>query len=219
MFKQCALFLALAASSATAIELTPDNYAAETDGKSVFIKFFAPWCGHCKKLKPDWDKLMEEFSSSATQLVADVDCTADGKPLCDENGVKGYPTLKWGDPSDLQDYAGGRTLDDLKKHVEENLKPMCSVKNIDLCDAEKKAEIEKYQAMDVATLEAAVKTEEKKLEEAEANFKAEVQKLQDKYQALTEEKETIVADVKGAGLGLMKSIMKNNIAAKINDEL
>lgn len=162
---------------------------------------------------------MEEFSSSATQLVADVDCTADGKPLCDENGVKGYPTLKWGDPSDLQDYAGGRTLDDLKKHVEENLKPMCSVKNIDLCDAEKKAEIEKYQAMDVATLEAAVKTEEKKLEEAEANFKAEVQKLQDKYQALTEEKETIVADVKGAGLGLMKSIMKNNIAAKINDEL
>lgn len=41
--KQAAFFLALAASSASAIELTPENYAAETDGKSVFLKFFAPW--------------------------------------------------------------------------------------------------------------------------------------------------------------------------------
>lgn len=43
MMKQAAFFLALAASSASAIELTPENYAAETDGKSVFLKFFAPW--------------------------------------------------------------------------------------------------------------------------------------------------------------------------------
>ena len=55
-------------------------------------------------MKPDWDKLMEEFADSATQLVADVDCTAEGKPLCDAHGVKGFPTIKWGDPSDLQDY-------------------------------------------------------------------------------------------------------------------
>lgn len=61
-------------------------------------------CGHCKKLKPDWDKLIADFEGSATQLVADVDCTAGGKDLCDANGVRGYPTLKWGDPSDLQDY-------------------------------------------------------------------------------------------------------------------
>jgi hypothetical protein len=37
-----ALVLA-AASTASAIELTPDNYEAETAGKSVFLKFFAPW--------------------------------------------------------------------------------------------------------------------------------------------------------------------------------
>ena len=43
MMKQAAFFLALAASSASAIELTPDNFAAETDGKTVFLKFFAPW--------------------------------------------------------------------------------------------------------------------------------------------------------------------------------
>ena len=60
-----------AASTATAIELTPDNWDTETAGKTVFIKFLAPWWGHCKKMKPDWDKLMEAFAGSATQLVAD----------------------------------------------------------------------------------------------------------------------------------------------------
>mmetsp|Transcript_11535 Transcript_11535/g.17489 ORF Transcript_11535/g.17489 Transcript_11535/m.17489 type:complete len:218 (+) Transcript_11535:132-785(+) len=216
MMKKCALLLALSAS-ASAIELSPDNWEAETSGKSVFLKFFAPWCGHCKKLKPDWDKLMDEFAGSASQLVADVDCTAGGKPLCDANGVKGYPTLKWGDPSDLQDYQGGRSLDDLKKFATENLKPLCSVKNIDLCDADKKAEIEKYQAMDSAALEAAVAAEEKKLEAAEALFKAEVQKLQDTYTKLSEDKDKTIADVKASGLGLMKSVLKSASAG--NDEL
>lgn len=217
MMKKCALLLALA-SSASAVELTPANYDAETAGKSVFLKFFAPWCGHCKKLKPDWDKLMDEFAGSATQLVADVDCTAGGKPLCDENGVKGYPTLKWGDPSDLQDYQGGRSFDDLKNFATENLKPLCSVKNIDLCDADKKAEIEKYQSMDSAALLAAVVAEEKKLEAAEEFFKSEVQKLQDTYTKLSEDKEKTIADVKASGLGLMKSVMKS-ASASGNDEL
>mmetsp|Transcript_31751 Transcript_31751/g.66565 ORF Transcript_31751/g.66565 Transcript_31751/m.66565 type:complete len:219 (+) Transcript_31751:100-756(+) len=217
MMKKCALLLALSAS-ASAIELSPDNWEAETSGKSVFLKFFAPWCGHCKKLKPDWDKLMDEFAGSASQLVADVDCTAGGKPLCDANGVKGYPTLKWGDPSDLQDYQGGRSLDDLKKFATENLKPLCSVKNIDLCDADKKAEIEKYQSMDTAALLAAVVAEEKKLEAAEEFFKSEVQKLQDTYSKLSEDKEKTIADVKASGLGLMKSVMKS-ASASGNDEL
>lgn len=167
-------------------------------------------CGHCKKLAPDWSKLQDEFNSdSSTKLIGDVDCTADGKPLCDANGVRGYPTLKWGDPSDLQDYEGGRTYDDLKKFAEEKLVPVCSVKNIDLCDDAKKAEIEKYLAMPEAELEAAVAAEEKKIADAEATFKDEVQKLQDKYTQLNEEKEKIVADVKASGLGLMKSVLKS----------
>jgi len=210
MFNKIAFLLALGASSASALELSPDNFEAQTAGKSVFLKFFAPWCGHCKKLKPDWDKLMDEFGSSSTQLVADVDCTAEGKPLCDENGVKGYPTLKWGDPSDLQDYQGGRTFDDLKKFVEENLKPLCSVKNMDLCDGEKKSQIEKYLGMAKEDLEAAVAYEEKKIADAEETFKTEVAALQERYSKLSEEKEATAAAVKNAGLGLMKSVLKHN---------
>jgi len=164
-------------------------------------------------MKPDWDKLTEDFSGSATQLVADVDCTADGKPLCDANGVRGYPTIKYGEPSDLQDYEGGREYDDLKKFADENLKPMCSPTNIDLCEADKKKEIEGLMALSAEDLDAKITAEEKKLEEAEKFFKDEVQKLQDTYQKLTKEKDEQIAAVKEAGLGLMKSVK----AAKSKD--
>jgi len=157
-------------------------------------------------MKPDWDKLIDKFSGSATQLVADVDCTADGKPLCDANGVKGYPTIKWGDPADLQDYQGGRSYDDLEKFATANLKPVCSPKNIDLCDDAKKAEIAKLQALPASELDAMIEEEMAKMEDAEATFKAEVNKLQEKYQALSDAKDKAIQDVKDAGLGLMKSV-------------
>lgn len=169
-------------------------------------------------MKPDWDKLMTAFAGSATALVGDVDCTADGKPLCDANGVKGYPTIKYGDPADLQDYQGGRSYAEFEKFANENLKPMCSPKNLDLCDDEKKAEIVKIQAMPAAELDAAIAAEEKKMEEAEAEFKSEVDKLQQRYTALSEEKDAKVEAVKASGLGLMKSV-KASAPAGGNDEL
>lgn len=206
-------FALLATSSllpaVSAIELTTDNYDAATSGKTVFLKFFAPWCGHCKKLKPDWDKLMADFADSSSALVGDVDCTSDGgKALCDANGVKGYPTLKYGDPNDLQDYQGGRTLDDLTKFATDNLKPVCSVKNIDLCDADKKALIESFLKMDKTELAKLVEGEETKIATAEESFKTEVAALQEKYTKLSEDKDKTIADVKSGGLGLMKSVVK-----------
>lgn len=169
-------------------------------------------------MKPDWDKLIGEFASSDTKLVADVDCTAEGKPLCDANGVQGFPTLKWGDPSDLQAYEGGRTYDDLKKFAEENLKPLCSVSNIDLCDDDMKANIKKYQDMSADDLAALVEVEETKLSDAEAFFKAEVEKLQATYQQLSKDKDDAQAAVKESGLGLMKSVFKSKTDSS-KDEL
>ena len=182
------------------------NYDEVTAGKVVFIKMFAPWCGHCKKMAPDWNKLMDEYKDSATQLIADADCTAEGKPICDANGVKGFPTLKHGDPSDLQDYKGGRTYDALKKFIDEELKPVCSPANIDLCDDDKKKEIESLSALDDAALAAKITAEEAKIAAAEETFKSGVEELQATYQKLMTEKEETEAAVKAAGLGLMKSV-------------
>merc|ERR1712083_352907 len=44
--------------------------------------------------KPDWDRLASEFEGDPQRLIADVDCTAAGKPLCEKYGVQGYPTIK-----------------------------------------------------------------------------------------------------------------------------
>ena len=169
-------------------------------------------------MKPDWDKLMDAFADSPTALVADVDCTAEGKPLCDANGVRGYPTIKWGDPTALEDYKGGRDFDSLKKFAEENLKPMCSPANIDLCDADKKAEIEKFQAMSAEDLAAAIAEKEAEMEAAEKTFKDGVTELQDTYQKLMADKEKTLEDIKDSGLGLMKAV-KAAAAAKGSDEL
>merc|ERR1719359_1801897 len=128
-------------------------------------------------MKPAWDKLMKEFADKDGAGVFDVDCTAAGKPLCDSNGVRGFPTIKYGDPSALEDYQGGRDFDSLKKFADENLKPMCSPSNIDLCDATQKAEIEKIQAMSAEELEAAIKGKEQEQADAESTFKSEVEKL------------------------------------------
>merc|ERR1719321_2136227 len=138
------LITLFAASNAT--ELTSDNWDEATAGKSIFVKMFAPWCGHCKKLKPDWDKLMDDFKGSPTSLVADVDCTTEGKDLCEKHGVRGYPSIKYGDPNELKDYSGGRSYDALKKFADENLGPSCGPTNLDLCKAEDKEKLEKYMA-------------------------------------------------------------------------
>ena len=60
--------------------------------KPWFIKFYAPWCGHCKKLAPVWDELYEMHKDTVN--IGKVDCTSDeGKPLCQHYEIRGYPTL------------------------------------------------------------------------------------------------------------------------------
>jgi len=202
------------------MELTPETWDDAVAGKTVFIKFLAPWWGHCKKMKPAWDKLMKEYKDSATALVADVDCTAAGKPLCDANGVQGFPTIKYGDPSALEKYEGGRDFDSLKKFADENLKPMCSPSNMDLCDDDQKAELNKLMEMSLEDLEAAITEGEKKITDAEETFKTELQKLQDQYQELMKTKEDTIAEVKSSGLGRMKSVLAHrNKASDDKDEL
>jgi len=157
-------------------------------------------------MKPSWDRLIGDFEGHATTLVADVDCTAAGKPLCDANGVRGFPTIKHGDPNNLEDYSGGRDYDDLKKFAD-GLKPLCSPGNKALCDEEQLAQIEKYEGMGKDALEALIAEGTTKIEEAEQTFKDEVQKLQTKYESLMQEKDDAIAAVKASGMGMAKSVL------------
>ena len=91
----CAAFVASQAL-AESVNLTTETFHTTVfDGEKLvgdkpwFIKFYAPWCGHCKKLAPTW----EEYSTSQDLVnVGSVDCTVE-KDICGKYGVKGYPTL------------------------------------------------------------------------------------------------------------------------------
>merc|ERR1712084_70122 len=111
------------------------------------------------------DKLMKKYEGSKTALVADVDCTAAGKDLCETHGVEGFPTIKWGDPSGLEAYEGGRDFKELKKFADENLKPLCSPANIDLCDEDKKKQIADLQALSETDLAAKIEKLETDIKE------------------------------------------------------
>jgi len=165
-------------------------------------------------MKPAWDKLAEEFKDSKSAVIADVDCTAGGKDLCSTHGVRGYPSIKYGDPNALEDYKGGRDFDALKKFAEENLGPTCGPANLDLCDADKKAQIEKFSAMSAADLQASVDEKVAAQEKLETDFKEFVEGLQKTYTEANEKKDKDVEAIKSSGLGLMKAVAAHNKASK-----
>jgi len=155
-------------------------------------------------MKPDWDKLMAEFKGHATTLIGDVDCTAGGQSLCEQVGVQGYPSIKYGDPSDLQDYEGGRDFKALKTFAD-GLGPMCSPANIDLCDDDKKAQIKEFLAMSADKREAMITEKEGEITKLEEGFKTFLEGLQKQYSDASEKKDKDVQGIKESGLGLLKS--------------
>eukprot|EP00002_Diphylleia_rotans_P009069 TRINITY_DN1907_c0_g1_i1.p1 TRINITY_DN1907_c0_g1~~TRINITY_DN1907_c0_g1_i1.p1 ORF type:complete len:370 (+),score=101.84 TRINITY_DN1907_c0_g1_i1:49-1158(+) len=120
----CAALVALIALSsnvAAVQELDAETFSSVVDGsKAVFVKFYAPWCGHCKRLAPDWEKLGEAFQNNANAAIVKVDCDQH-KDLCTKYGVSGYPTLKFFDKgsTDAVVYQGDRSPEALLKYVNE----------------------------------------------------------------------------------------------------
>lgn len=146
-----------------------------------------------------------------------MDCTTSGKALCEQHGVRGYPTIKWGDPSNLEDYKGGRSLQALQDFAKENLKAVCSPANLDLCDGDKKTQIEGFMAMSDADLDSKITAKKTEQEALEETFKTEVKALQDKYQQLQKDKEEGLKSVKESGLGLMQAVQAHK--KKVKSEL
>ena len=136
-------------------------------------------------MKPDWDSLGSDYASSKTVVIADVDCTAGGKPLCDKYGVRGYPTIKYFNPPDEdgEDYKGGRDLPALKKFVETELGPGCSADTKENCSAEQLKELQTY--MDMAADERATKltTMKDALKKAEDDHNELLKNLQEQFKA------------------------------------
>lgn len=101
------------------VQLTMDSFEHGIAKGVTFVKFFAPWCGHCKRMAPTWDELALKFVGNHLVKIAKVDCTlSDNKELCSQQEVNGFPTiLIYKDGSKLSEYNGNRSLDDLYEFV------------------------------------------------------------------------------------------------------
>merc|ERR1719148_133859 len=180
----CGIFAFLPLTSASVVTLTDDNFEVLTAGKIAFVKFFAPWCGHCKAMASDWESLAEQFTTGDI-IIAEADCTADDiGSICDDNSIQGFPTLKYGDFGALEDYDGGRDLDSLIEHAS-TLGPTCSPANLDLCDAEEKRAIEAYNDMTDAEIAEALDGADLKIQEEDEKLSKLVEGLSTKYEEMS----------------------------------
>ncbi|CAH8495868.1 unnamed protein product [Schistosoma turkestanicum] len=114
----CLLFAAFA-SCDKVIELTKDNFHSELKSIPVaLVKFYAPWCGHCKNLAPEFVTAADIISKKTGDVkLVKLDCTAH-ESICSEFGVSGYPTLKIFRNGELDsEYKGPRKADGIANYM------------------------------------------------------------------------------------------------------
>lgn len=122
------IFLAVAAavSADDVIQLGDADFDTKVGSyDTVLVMFFAPWCGHCKRLKPEFEKAASSLKTNDPPVIlAKVDCTEDGKDTCGKYGVSGYPTLKIFKGGDLSsDYNGPREANGIVKYMRSQVGP------------------------------------------------------------------------------------------------
>jgi len=147
------------------VVLTDKNFSDKLNSvKYALVEFYAPWCGHCKALKPEYAKAataLKDYSSDV--ILAKLDATEE-KEVAGKHEIQGYPTLKWFiDGKVVSDYSGGRTADDMVRWIKKKTGPATTeVADEAALEKEQKANkvfvlgfFEKYEGDDHKAYEAA----------------------------------------------------------------
>ena len=110
--------------------LDPGNFDAMlAQYPNMLVEFYAPWCGHCKQLAPEWASVATTLKTETPGVgVAKVDADKH-RELGERFGVQGFPTIKWFVGSKHRDYEGGRTHSEIVAWVKKRLSPPCRVLN------------------------------------------------------------------------------------------
>eukprot|EP00976_Prorocentrum_cordatum_P100914 1192416-Prorocentrum_minimum.AAC.2 len=102
------------------VELTTSSFKKEVKDSSDFwiVEFYAPWCGHCQKLAPEWTKAATQLKGVAK--VGAVNCD-DEKDLAQTYGIKGFPTIKVFADGEVKNYEEGRDADAIVAYVKKQV--------------------------------------------------------------------------------------------------
>ena len=161
----------------------------------VYSMFYAPWCGHCKKLKPIWQDVAKDISS-ASVVVTMIDCTKETSPnggnTCSSRyNIKGYPTIRmFRHHGTLQyDYNGNRTKKDITNWIYDTSAKDC-LDDTNLCTSDEINTLKEVNNLTLDPLRDRLEQLKNATLQVEEWFKTEVQKLQSRFEELTKEKDS-----------------------------
>ncbi|EHK99924.1 hypothetical protein M7I_4179 [Glarea lozoyensis 74030] len=111
------------------------SFTAETFQSAVtmtqdpwFIKFYAPWCGHCQAMAPNWIQLAKEFKGKLN--IGEVNCDVESR-LCKDAHLRGYPTILFFQGGERVEYEGLRGLGDFISYANKAIDISDGVKDVD----------------------------------------------------------------------------------------